>query len=108
MRDDCRMNGEIQGEIMKSGKVVCAGTVWSIAMIAMGSRKFSESRRQDVEQAGDKEKGKEIKQIKSTCHKSRCKCCRISTIGPLIHRPASNGYQKVHNLKQQLSRQNAA
>lgn len=62
MRDDCRMNGKVQGEIMKSGKVVFARTVWSTAMIAMGARKFSESRRQDVELAGDKQKGKEIKQ----------------------------------------------
>jgi hypothetical protein len=32
----------------------------------------------------------------------------ISTTEPLYHRPASNGYQKVHNLEQHLSRQNAA
>lgn len=32
----------------------------------------------------------------------------ISTTEPLYHRPASNGHQKVHNLEQHLSRQNAA
>ncbi|KAJ5174761.1 uncharacterized protein N7482_000638 [Penicillium canariense] len=64
-------------------------------MVTMGFR-VSSVEKEGVKHAGDKKRG------------SRCKCYTISTIEPLFHHPASNGHQKVHNLKQPPSRQNAA
>jgi hypothetical protein len=110
VRDDCRMNGEIQGEkneIRESRVCVQDGSVHSDGDNG-NIPEFHGSRKKDVDQAGDKQRGKKSSKIKSTYHRSRCQCCRISSIEPLIHRPASNGHQKVHNLKQHLSRQNAA